>query len=67
MQRVQARRRVPQAQVPPGRAVLALRVPLALVVRRVRRLYDLRGARPVLTAETAGVALRQAVALDNNK
>jgi hypothetical protein len=42
MQLAQARRRVPQAQVLPGRAVLAQRVPLdqaAPVVRRVRRAW----------------------------
>lgn len=46
------------------RPVAELRWQIDQVVRRVRRLYDLRGARPVLRGETASESLRQAVALD---
>ncbi len=47
-----------------SRPVAELRWQVDQVVRRVRRLYDLRGAVPQLVAETAPRAFKDAVALD---
>jgi len=46
------------------RPVAELRWQVDQIVRRVRRLYDLRGAVPQLVAEAAPAAVRSAIALD---